>query len=117
MSFLPHKRNQEKPWGSFEEFTLNESSTVKIIRVAPGMRFSLQTHQHRSEFWCVVEGSGVATVGEEEHPVIVGDELEIPANTPHRLQGGENGIAVLEISIGDFDENDIMRLADDFGRA
>ena len=29
----------ERPWGGFERYTLNEPSTVKIIEVAPGHRF------------------------------------------------------------------------------
>lgn len=116
MSLLPHHNTEERPWGSFEEFTLNEASTVKILRLAPGKRFSLQKHAHRSEWWRVIEGSGIATVGEEERSVVVGDTIEVPVGTLHRLAGGENGLAVLEISIGTFEEDDIIRTEDDFGR-
>ena len=36
------KKSVEKPWGGFEQFTLNEISTVKILTIKPGQTFSLQ---------------------------------------------------------------------------
>jgi mannose-6-phosphate isomerase-like protein (cupin superfamily) len=116
MSLLSNHHEENRPWGSFERFTLNEPSTVKIIRVDAGKRFSLQKHAHRSEYWKVIEGTGVAVIGNETREVNVGDVVEILEHTEHRLKGGENGIAVLEITFGDFDENDIDRIEDDFGR-
>ncbi len=117
MALLHHRAREERPWGSFERFTEGEPSTVKILRVAEGKRLSLQLHRRRSEFWRVIAGSGIVTVGEEERPARAGDEFEIPALTKHRLKGGSGGISVLEIAQGDFDENDIVRIEDDFGRA
>ncbi len=64
----------------------------------------------------MIEGSGIATVGEEERAITVGDTVEVPVGTLHRLAGGDNGLAVIEISFGIFDENDIVRTEDDFGR-
>jgi mannose-1-phosphate guanylyltransferase/mannose-6-phosphate isomerase len=117
MNLLSHHFTEERPWGSFEDFTLNEQTTVKILRVAAGKRFSLQKHTHRSEYWKVIEGSGIAQVDDTEWQVKTGDEIQIHQGSLHRLTGGENAIAVLEISFGEFDENDIERVADDFGRA
>ncbi len=108
MSLLTHRHEEQRPWGSFEQFTLNESSTVKIVRANPGQRLSLQKHTHRAEFWKVIEGDGIAQIGEEERHIQVGDEIEIPTGTLHRITGGEHGCAVLEISLGEFDENDIV---------
>ncbi len=116
MSLLSHHYTEERPWGSFEDLTLNEQSTVKILRIAAGKRFSLQKHAQRSEWWRVIEGSGLATIGEEERPITVGDTIEIPVGTLHRLAGGDDGLVVLEVSFGNFDENDIVRTEDDFGR-
>lgn len=107
---------EERPWGSFERFTQNEPSTVKLLFVAPGKRFSLQRHAGREEFWRVIEGSGTVTKGEEALEAKAGDEFLLPVGALHRLEGGPEGITVLEISLGDFDEGDIERLEDDFGR-
>lgn len=108
---------EDRPWGCFERFTENEVSTVKLLHVAPGRRFSLQTHAHRAEFWRAIAGSGKVTVGTEVRPITSGDEVVIPAHTLHRLEGGPEGITVLEIITGEYDEHDIERVADDFGRA
>ena len=108
---------EERPWGSFERFILNEPCSVKFLNVAPGKRFSLQTHAKREEFWRCIKGSGTATIGSEEIPMEVGSEVLAKVGEPHRLTGGPDGITVLEISIGEFDENDIVRIEDDFGRS
>jgi mannose-1-phosphate guanylyltransferase/mannose-6-phosphate isomerase len=116
MNLLSHYFTEDRQWGSFENFTLNEKTTVKILRVGAGKRLSLQKHSHRSEYWKVIEGDGIAQVDDTETPVKVGDEVQIHVGSLHRLTGGEYGITVLEISFGEFDENDIVRTEDDFGR-
>ncbi len=117
MTSLPHHYSEERPWGSFERFTENEVSTVKLLHVAPGKRFSLQKHAHRSEFWRVVAGSGTLTLDSETRIMALGDEVLVSQGTLHRLEGGPDGITVLEIIQGEYDENDIERVEDDFGRA
>ena len=116
MHDLSNYEKDIRPWGMFERFTLNEKSTVKVITVKQGEAFSLQTHESREEFWHVLEGSGVITVGEERHDVAVGDEFLIPTGTKHRAEGGEGGLKFLEIAFGEFDEGDIERLEDKYGR-
>ncbi|HEY4507626.1 MAG TPA: phosphomannose isomerase type II C-terminal cupin domain [Candidatus Paceibacterota bacterium] len=117
MSLLSHRDREDRPWGSFERFTLDEPCTVKLIRVNAEAELSLQRHAKRAEFWRVVEGSGKARVGEVERPLAPGDEVEVPRGEVHRLIGGPQGLLVLEIAKGDFDEGDIERLEDNFGRA
>lgn len=114
---LSHYHEEERPWGGFTQFTENEPVTVKLIHVLPGMRLSLQTHENRSEYWRVVEGGGTAEVAGVETPLMEGVSVEIPIRAPHRLTAGPEGILVLELAFGAFDEEDIIRLRDDFGRA
>jgi mannose-6-phosphate isomerase len=116
MSLLSNRFHEDRPWGSFDRFTQNEPSEVKFLNVDAGKRFSLQKHAKRSEFWKTIKGSGVAEVDGVEHQMNMGDEVEIPVGATHRLTGGPEGITVLEIALGEFDENDIVRLEDDFGR-
>ncbi|OGC88606.1 mannose-6-phosphate isomerase [Candidatus Adlerbacteria bacterium RIFOXYC1_FULL_48_26] len=117
MEHLPNFRKEERPWGNFEQFTANETSTVKLITVREGESISLQTHQHRSEYWRVVSGNGVVTIGSEELPATIGAEFYIEQGVAHRLTGGNGGLCILEIAFGTFDENDITRLEDKYGRA
>ena len=116
MEGLPQYKKEERPWGDFERFTLNEQSTVKIITVKPGQQFSLQQHEHRDEVWRVLLGEGTVTVGDAAQPAKVGDTFFVARGINHRVKGGPQGIVFLEIALGEFDENDIKRLEDDYGR-
>ena len=105
-----------RPWGMFERFTLNQKSTVKLIRIDPGSSLSLQYHVHRSEFWKVIDGECTAVVDEKVVHMGINDELVVPAGVVHRLTGGPDGARILEIAVGDFSEDDIVRLEDGWGR-
>lgn len=115
-SHLAHYSFEERPWGNFERFTLNEPTTVKIITVKPNEAFSLQKHEHRGEFWRILDGSARITDGAEHKEAKVGDQFFIPEGAEHRAEAGADGVRFLEISFGQFDENDIKRLADKYGR-
>lgn len=117
MEGLTHYAKDERPWGDFERFTLNEKTTVKIITVKPGQSISLQTHEHRDEFWRVIKGSGIIRIGDKENIAHEGSAFFCPRHSEHRVTGGPEGTVFLEIAFGDFDEQDIKRLEDLYGRA
>jgi len=108
----------EKPWGRFEQYTHNLPCTVKVITVVPGGKLSRQYHHGRDELWVVLdEGACVELDGKVLHPS-PGEKLFIPRETVHRLSSiGEGEARILEISFGDFEEDDIVRLEDVYGRA
>ncbi len=105
----------KRPWGHFERFTLNEKSTVKLIYIETGKRLSYQYHNGRSEFWKVVSGEILVTIDGKERVMKNGDTAEIPAKSKHRINAITESV-VLEIAFGDFNEDDIVRVEDDFGR-
>lgn len=117
MEGLNHYKKEERPWGNFERFTLNEKTTVKIITVNEGESISLQTHENRDEFWRVLKGSGVIRIGDTDHAAHEGSQFFCPRKSEHRVTGGAGGTTFLEIAFGDFDEGDIKRLEDRYGRA
>lgn len=117
MEGLKNYLKETRPWGNFERLTLNETSTVKLITVDPGEELSLQQHEHRDEEWRVLSGSGVITVDQEVKEVKTGDTHFVKRGTRHRIAGGALGLTILEIAFGDFDENDIIRFEDRYGRA
>ena len=107
-----------KPWGGFEQYTHNRSSTVKIITVAPGAALSSQYHFKRDELWVALDPGAVVELDGETVRPEVGEKLFIPRGTVHRLSAGEGvTVRILEISFGEFDEGDIVRLEDVYGRA
>lgn len=108
---------EERPWGNFRKFTENTESTVKIITINPNEELSVQSHEKRQEFWRVISGSGKWEVGDESHDFNRGDEKLVPIGAHHRIIAGGSGIEILEIAIGKFDEGDIVRYEDKYGRA
>ena len=107
----------ERPWGSFKQFANNRDCTVSLMTVLPGQRLSLQSHAGRAELWIVIDDGAVVRVGEQERTCQAGEEIWIPAGTQHRLScGGKTPVRVLEVAFGNWQQDDITRYADDFGR-
>jgi mannose-6-phosphate isomerase-like protein (cupin superfamily) len=121
----------DRPWGRWEEY-LNESGApgeegyrVKRIIVSPGSRLSLQSHDHRSEHWVVVQGEGVLTLGDtvesaDERPVAPGDTIFIAQQAVHRIANpdeNDGDLIFIETQRGDCREEDITRYEDDYGRS
>ena len=110
--------SDSRPWGGYEVLHQAPGTQVKRIEVKPGLRFSLQKHLKRSEKWIVIAGSGIATVGSREIAVTKGVFLDVPCGEIHRMQNtGKELLVFIEVQFGDYlGEDDIVRLADDFGR-
>jgi mannose-6-phosphate isomerase len=114
---VPQTIEVEKPWGTFEQYTHNMLSTVKVITVQPGGTLSLQYHHRRDELWVVLDPGAQVEVGDTLLRPQRGEKIFILWETPHRLSAiGEGPVRVLEISFGEFDEEDIVRLEDVYGR-
>jgi mannose-6-phosphate isomerase len=107
----------EKPWGKFEQFTHNLLSTVKVLTVDSGGSLSLQYHHWRDELWVVLDEGAEVQLGDTVIRPQAGERIFIPRTTVHRLSAaGDRPVRILEISFGEFDENDIVRLDDLYGR-
>ena len=106
----------ERPWGNFRQLTHNSLSTVKVHRVKPGEQTSWQSHTKRSEFWNIVSGDGQVLIEDKKYDVIPGAEYNVPVGAKHRWIAGLSGIILVEVATGDFDEEDIIRYEDKYGR-
>lgn len=108
----------ERPWGNYKTLDLGEGFQVKIIKVRPDGRLSLQKHFKRAEHWIVVEGEPKITVNKKAKIFKVGDHVYIPVETPHRLENlTKYSVAIIEVQIGSYlGEDDIERLEDVYGR-
>ena len=98
----------------------------KILVVAPGKRLSWQYHYRRAEIWRVIKGkAGIKRSFNDEEGSLevlkVGDEVILQQGERHRLIGLDDFAVIAEIwqhtdvNIPS-DEEDIVRLQDDFGR-
>lgn len=110
-------RQDDRPWGNFRQFSHNQESTVKILTVEAGGTLSLQAHKKRDELWIVLDEGLRVQVDDEVIDARVGDEIVIMRGQRHRLSSlGRRG-RVLEVAFGHFDEADIERFDDAYGRA
>jgi len=114
------------PDEDFNQLKISEKLSPKILMVAPHKRLSWQYHHRRAEIWRCIDGEvAVATsnTDEEENKIIlkVGDKIKLQQGKRHRLIGLDGWGVVAEIwqhtdAANPSDEDDIVRLQDDFGR-
>ena len=109
----------ERPWGRYEVLLEDAGYKVKRITVLPGKRLSYQRHARRSEHWFVVQGFGRVTLDDDTIELVPGETVDIPVGAAHRIENpGTDDLVFVEIQHGEyFGEDDIERIADDFGRA
>lgn len=98
----------------------------KILVVAPKKRLSWQYHNRRAEIWCVIQGQvgvkrSVNDIEGELKLLNVGDIITLQQGERHRLIGLNDYAVIAEIwqhtdANYPSDEEDIVRLQDDFGR-
>lgn len=99
----------------------------KILVVAPNQRLSWQYHHRRAEIWKLIAGvAGVVTSDTDKegplHQLYMGEIIQLKQGQRHRLVGLPQGWGVIaEIwrhtdATNPSDENDIVRVQDDFGR-
>ena len=98
----------------------------KILIVSPDVRLSWQYHHRRAEIWRVYKGtagiirSNTDDIGELE-VLNEGDQVRLQQGERHRLVGLASRALVAEIwqhtdPENPSDEDDIVRVSDDFGR-
>ena len=108
--------SEERPWGRFEKFHENKPCTIKLIYINSNSRLSLQYHKKRSEFWKVIKGTAILELDGKKIILRDGETVTIPRQAKHRVGALESECMILEIAYGRFDENDIVRLEDDYQR-
>jgi mannose-6-phosphate isomerase-like protein (cupin superfamily) len=109
---------EERPWGRFKNLFDSDFTKVKLIEVKPKSRLSYQSHTKRRESWTVVVGEALVVLDDEEIRLNVGDHIDIPVGSKHRLENpGDETLSIIEVQTGSyFGEDDIVRYQDDFGR-
>jgi len=111
---------------NIEDLKISGKLSPKILIIKPVARLSWQYHRRRAEIWRVFEGEvGVVTSEDDtENEMKVyseGDQIILKQGERHRLIGLENYGVVAEIwqhtdKKNPSDEEDIVRVQDDFGR-
>lgn len=109
----------DKPWGYELLIACNEHYALKDIWMTRGTRSSLQSHERKVETIFVLSGLISLEKQTPGGPVEVatygaGEAYDVPAGVIHRVTVIEDA-RLIEASTPELD--DIIRHADDFGRA
>ena len=114
---VEHIRNH-RPWGWYQTMDLGERFRVKRIVVKPGAKLSLQKHHHRAEHWVVVRGTAEVTRDDEVLVLHENESIYLPIGSVHRLANpGRIPVEIIEVQTGTYlEEDDIIRIEDEFGR-
>lgn len=109
-----------------EDLIIAGKLSPKILLVAPGKRLSWQYHHRRAEIWKLIAGeAGVITSDTDDEKetkhLQLNDIVELKQGERHRLVGLNDWGIIAEIwqhtnAAQPSDENDIVRVQDDFGR-
>lgn len=109
-----------------DDLNISGKLSPKILVVAPEKRLSWQYHHRRAEIWKLIGGvAAVITSNDDEEKdirnLLPGDIVELQQGERHRLIGLDGWGIVAEIwrhtnADQPSDENDIVRVQDDFGR-
>ncbi len=109
-----------------ENLKIGGKLSPKILVVKPNSKLSWQYHNRRAEIWQVYKGEiGVSrSFDDNQKPLkklITGDQIKLKKGERHRLIGLTDYAVLAEIwqhtdPNNPSDENDIVRLSDDYGR-
>lgn len=107
-----------RPWGYYTCMNSGDGYLTKTICVMPRHKLSVQSHNHRSEHWVVLEGRALVLKNGKEYNLYAGDSIDIPLGAKHSLQNPyDEELKIIEIQKGDYiAEDDIIRYEDCYGR-
>ena len=111
---------------NIETLKIGEKFSLKILIVSPNSKLSWQYHHRRAEIWRVFKGKvGISRSFDNiERPVKIlneKDQIKLKKGERHRLIGLDDYAVISEIwqhtdPDHPSDENDIVRISDDYGR-
>ncbi len=114
------------PHLTLEELKISGKLSPKILVVAPDKRLSWQYHHRRAEIWKLIGGSAAVVTSDtdeekERRDLHIGDIIQLKQGERHRLLGTKGWGIIAEIwrhtnAAHPSDEEDIVRVQDDFGR-
>lgn len=109
-----------------EDLTISGKLSPKILVVAPDKKLSWQYHHRRAEIWKLIGGKAAVATSDDDTEkettyLQIGDIIQLKQGERHRLIGLDEWGIVAEIwrhtdAENPSDEDDIVRVQDDFGR-
>ncbi len=114
------------PHLTYQELNISGKLSPKILVVAPNKRLSWQYHHRRAEIWKLIGGTAAVVTSDtdeekETKELNIGDIIQLRQGERHRLIGLNGWGIIAEIwrhtdAKNPSNEEDIIRVQDDFGR-
>ena len=103
---------KKQSWGMLKLLSQNSGYKLKEITVNPEKHIGLQKHEHRSEFWIVVEGEATVNVNNERKRIKTGESVFIPQGAVYSVFNTTNApLRFVEMQCGNnLDEKDVIKL-------
>jgi mannose-1-phosphate guanylyltransferase/mannose-6-phosphate isomerase len=107
-----------RPWGYYTVLGEGKGFLTKMIHVNPGQKLSVQSHNHRSEHWIILEGKAKVVLEGKELILSPGHSVDIGVKAIHSLQNPyDEDLKIVEVQKGDLlIEEDIIRYEGMYGR-
>ena len=106
---------EKRVWGEYQvlDYRIDpdgQNYLTKHLIITPGQHISYQRHQHRSEIWTFVDGTGKLSINGEIKKIGRGDMAFIQPGTKHAIKA-DTELHIIEVQVGDeLTEEDIERL-------
>ena len=112
------KREDHRPWGYYKILADNTDYKVKEIFVFPNKRLCRCRLRQRDEHWYILNGTARVTLDDKTLVLSHGQSVNIPRGSLHRIANPDSeNLRFIEVQTGNyFEEDDIERFEDDFGR-
>ena len=100
----------EKPWGT--EFWLDVTSdyVMKRLVIRDGHWISKQYHEYKTETWHVVDGEGIAHIGDKTMVLHQGVTISIPVGLIHQVKAINGDLHIIECST--VQTNDVVHVSE-----
>lgn len=106
---------EKRVWGEYQVLNYRiqmdgQNFLTKHLIIIPGKHISYQRHQHRSEIWTFVDGTGKLILDDVVKSVGRGEIAYIQPGTKHAIKA-DTELHIIEVQVGDeLTEEDIERL-------
>ena len=90
----------EKSWGSLTVLDEQPGSMTIRLQVMAGAQLKYHSHEHRSEVWTVLSGTGEVIVDDVRQTVASGSSIVLPLGCRHMLRA-DTEMQLVEVQLGD----------------
>ncbi len=107
-----------RPWGYYSTIINSKDYLIKQIIILPKQSISLQSHNHRSEHWIILDGIADIQVGRKKIKLKKYESTLVPIKKKHKITNNyTKPLIILETQLGNkLSEKDIIRYEDQYNR-